>query len=173
MFVTFKAHRSRENRTAIQELVDNMETNFENYEDIKERFSERFGNLSPEQLLAQDYGQFLLAPFPKIVFGFGSNNQFIVTCPRKFIYVRSNPHRPDYQIIKFIFSFEPLNPSQTFSSESRRSAYLAEFYHNSVSTDLTTIPEDVDTLLRDAGNLPIELVRDCENIINQRKPFGL
>lgn len=173
LFVTFKALRSADNRTAINELTHNMKSNFENSRDIETRFKTRFAGLEPNQLLERNYGQFLLATFPKIVFGFGSASGFVVKCPNKFVYQRMRRFSGDpYQIVKFLFSFECLPPSQSFSETSRRPQILAERYKMSTLSDLGAIPVDVDNELRGHSELFDDLGNDCQSILESRKALG-
>lgn len=173
LFVTFKALRSAENEEAIQELVANMERNFDQLNGVEERFRVRF-NVSPRELREGDYGQFLLATFPKIIFGFGSNQGFRVGCPQKFLYRRSPPSpKPAYQIVKFLFSLEPVDVGQSFSVESRRLEVLTRSYQEAILTDLGTTPIDVDREFQDNPQLDEQLRNDCASVIASRKPFGL
>lgn len=173
MFVTFKALRSNENAEAIEELVTNMERNFGQLERVEEKFRLRF-DASPRQLLESDYGQFLLATFPKIIFGFGSTHGFSVNCPQKFLYCRSPP-RPNqtYQIVKFLLSFEPVDVGQSFSEESRRLEVLTRSHQEAILTDLDTTPINVDSEFQDNPQLNEQLKNDCASIIASQKPFGL
>lgn len=172
LFVTFKALRSAENNDAVTELVANMETNFEENNEIEEKFKTCFGNLTPDDILEQDYGRFLLATFPKIVFGFGSSNSFVVKCPQKFLYQRINRRGTKYQIVKFIFSFENLGHSSTFSRASRRTAELAAHYKESTLSDFDVVPLDVDNVVMHNDALKNELEEDCVDILESRKAFG-
>lgn len=172
LFVTFKALRSAENNDAVTELVANMEKNFEENNEIEEKFKTCFGNLTPDDILEQDYGRFLLATFPKIVFGFGSSNSFVVKCPQKFLYQRTNRRGTKYQIVKFIFSFENLGHSSTFSRASRRTAELAAHYKESTLSDFDVVPLDVDNAVMHNDALKNELEEDCVDILESRKAFG-
>jgi len=172
LFITFKALRSTENNAAIAELATNMERNFEESNDIEEKFKVRFENLTPDDILGQDYGKFLLATFPKIVFGFGSSNGFIVKCSQKFLYHRTNRGGTNYQIVKFIFSFENLGSSNTFSDVSRRTMELAAHYKESTLEDFDIIPLNVDNEVMRNSALKNELEQDCTSILENRKAFG-
>jgi hypothetical protein len=172
LFITFKALRSVENNAAITELVLNMEKNFEQSDEIEEKFRIRFGNLAPEDMLEQDYGKFLLTTFPKIVFGFGSSNGYVVKCPQKFIYRRTDRRGTNYQIVKFIFSFENLGHSHSFSGASRRTAELAAHYKESTLDDFDILPLDVDNEVMGNNALKDELEKDSKSILESRKAFG-
>lgn len=173
LFITFKALRSAENRDAIIELVTNMENNFASDAEIERNFKASFGNLSPQQMLHRDYGNFLLATFPKIVFGFGASNDFVVTCPQKFKYNRRNVHGGDYQIVKYIFSFRNLGHTTAFSRESRRTAELANSYRRSTITDFEIHPLDVNNEVANNNTLKNQLEEDCKRILEDRQAFGM
>jgi len=173
LFVTFKALRSAENEEAVEQLFGNMEKNLVQENQAETRFRERFVGVTLEQLLQRDYGQFLLLTFPKIIFGFGTEPGFIVSCPQKFLYRRRSSQRRVYQIVKFLFLFEPAEVPESFAMQSRRSEALARSYRESVLTDLERRPIDVDREFREHAELDLQLREDCETILASRKPFGL
>ncbi|MCK4481674.1 hypothetical protein KAU55_00495 [Candidatus Bathyarchaeota archaeon] len=172
-FVTFKALRSDENAEAIKQLFRNMKRNFEQETQTEGRFQERFDGITLEQLLERDYGRFLLSTFPKIIFGFGSEHGFIVSCPQKFLYRRQSSQGRPYQMIKFLFLFEPIEVPENFANRSRRSEELARSYKESILTDLDSSPIDVDHTFQEHPELNNQLKEDCEGILASRKPFGL
>lgn len=173
LFVTFKALRSAENAEAIKELFGNMERNLEQEDQADAKFRERFRDISLEQLLDRDYGQFLLLTFPKIIFGFGSEHGFVTTCPQKFLYRRQPSHGQAYQITKFLFLCKPLKVSDSFANRSRLSEELARSYKESILTDLESLPIDVDLVFEENSELHEKLKDDCESILTSRKPLGL
>jgi len=173
LFVTFKALRSAENAEAIKQLFSNMERNFEQETQTEVKFRERFGSITLEQLLERDYGRFLLLTFPKIIFGFGSDHGFIVSCPQKFLYRRRSSQGRAYQVIKFLFLFEPVKVSESFANRSRRSEELARSYKESILTDLDSRPIDVERVFQEHVELSNQLKEDSESILASRKPFGL
>lgn len=173
LFITFKALRSAENNAAVNELVENMDRNFSENNEIKQKFYTCFENMAPNEMLENNYGLFLLATFPKIIFGFGSANDFVVKCPHKFIYQRTNNHRINYQIVKFIFSFENISRSTEFSQASRRTAELAARYVDSTLNDFEVVPLDVNNTVSNDNTLRNKLKEDCKSILESRKPFGV
>jgi len=174
LFVTFKALRSHENEEAINKLLNNMKTNLEQVPEIEKEFQGRFEGMTLEQLLERDYGQFLLATFPKIIFGFGSANGFVVSCPQKFVYRRQPPWpKGAFQIIKFLFSFAPLEVPQSFVDVSRRSELLAQRHKESTVRDLAVEPIEVNNEFQKNPELHGLLRSDCESILTSRRPFGL
>jgi hypothetical protein len=171
LFVTFKALRSMENLTAVQELAENMTKNFSAHHEVEELFREKFQNLNPEQLSNVNYGLFLLATFPKIVYGFGANSGFTVSCTGKFIYKRTPQNKPQYQIVKFMFTFTaPV--TQSFSAESRLHEILAQAYVTSIVNDLDLPVIDVDHELSQRVHLEAELREDLKSVLSLQIPFG-
>lgn len=172
LFVTFKALRSVENSDAIQELAVNMTENFSRDQEVENAFNRRFQNRSPSELSNVDYGLFLLATFPKIVFGFSTNNGFDALCNMKFIYRRTPRHRRPYQIVKFLFSLNAPAITQSFSEESRRHETLTAEYKASVIQDLNVTPVDVDQKLAEQTSLQEQLMSDLQSVLALRIPFG-
>jgi hypothetical protein len=172
LFVTFKALRSVENSAAVQELASNMIKNFSVHQEVEDAFKRQFRSMNPSQLSDVDYGLFLLATFPKIIFGFGANNGFNVSCPMKFVYKRSPPDKPPYQIVKFLFSMSAEAASQSFSEESRRHESLTAAYEASVIQDLNVAPIDVDQELVKQTSLAKQLKLDLQSVLELRVPFG-
>lgn len=172
LFVTFKAFRTHENQQAIDELLDNMHNNFREHQEIKKTFNNRFNQMSPKQLLEHDYGLFLLASFPKIIFGFGASNGFIVSCHQKFVYARAKRNSDrSYQIIKFIFDLKPYVTS-SFTEMSRADQVLHQHYLKSTLTDLESSPVNVDDKFKQEPSLNEVLSREFQEIITEIKALG-
>ncbi len=165
LFITFKALRRSDNEDAIEELTITMNENFAESADIRDKFDNLF-HVSIEQLLAQDYGKFLLVTFPKIIFGFGIDFGFEVECPKKYVYTR---HRGQYQIIKFLFSFKSIRRAGSFSraavsaldADTRKASYLV-----SVLSHLDNLPIDVDEELEGNPALLDLLRQDTEQLVD-------
>ncbi len=173
LFVTFKAFRSGENQQAIDELLENMHNNFRDNPEVKTTFNNCFNQMSPKQLLESDYGLFLLTTFPKIVFGFGSSNGFVVSCCQKYFYERAmRKSDKSYQIIKFIFDFNSFT-SHSFAQMSRAGQPLHQHYLQSTLTDLRSSPVNVDDRFRQNPFLNDELSREFQEIINEIKALGV
>jgi len=175
LFITFRAVRSEDNQEAIIQLSDNMNRNFEEDRNVELMFLNKFNNLSIEELVDSDYGQFLLATFPKIIFGYGSTHSYIVSCPLKYIYMRKNarvPPRGTYQIIKFLFTFDYLNP-QGFIDYARIAEKCNEEYKKSIIADLDNEICDVDKIFSQNTQLNNEYRDFCINLLESRKPFGI
>jgi hypothetical protein len=171
LFVTFKALRSMENSDAINELAANMAQNFLKYPEVEEAFERYFPTLNPTQLSEADYGRFLLVTFPKIVFGFGANNGFNVSCNMKFVYERRPAGKPSYQIVKFLFSFAKI-VAESFSKESRLHQTSTVAYDASVVQDLNIAPIDVDQRISDETSLEKTLESDLRTVLALRTPLG-
>lgn len=170
LFVTFKALRSIENSGAVQELAGNMTSNFAAHHEIEQAFRREFHH-SPEELQDTDYGLFLLAAFPKIIFGFGANNGFTTSCNGKFIYARTPPGKPRYQMVKFAFAFAT-PATQSFSGQSRTHQVLTQAYTASCLADLGSHVIDVDHKLAQRNQLAAELRADLQSVLVLRIPFG-
>jgi hypothetical protein len=172
LLVTFKAFRSGENQEAINELLDNMHNNFRDHQEIEGVFNNCFNQMTPQQLLENDYGLFLLASFPKIIFGFGSSNGFIVSCYQKYYYARPKRNSlRSYQIIKFIFDLKPFDTS-SFTEMSQLGRILHEKYVQSTLNDLQSPPVNVDDRLRQNPSLNDDLSREYQEIIDEIKALG-
>lgn len=177
LFITFKALRQRDNREAIIELSENMNNNFSEYEEIREKFENQYEVKSIDELLDQDYGRFLLVTFPKIMFSFGRNSNFEVECQMKYVYKRTPRRgRATYQIIKFLFSFKSIQREGTFTAEGGRildSEAIAASYKSSILSDLDDLPIDVDEVIKETPNLFDTLRLDNEQLLNNIVPFGI
>lgn len=173
LFITFRAEKTEDNQDAIDTLCQNMNDNFNENEEIESIFKEKFEEQTPEELVENDYGLFLLTTFPKIIFGYGSTHNFVVTCSQKYIYKREKHgrRRETYQIIKFLFTFCSLNPVE-FSDAPKIAARCMEEYHKSVESDLKNEVTDVDTIFEAKENLSSEYEEMCLALLQSRKPFG-
>ncbi|MCJ7635270.1 hypothetical protein MUP77_23135 [Candidatus Bathyarchaeota archaeon] len=173
LFVTFKASKTEDNAGAVKELIENMCNNFVRYLDLEQLFRRQYANRSPEELLNQDYGRFLLATFPKIVIGFGTRKGYNVNSNVKYVYKRRHTGERQYQMVKFIFTFENRSHSEGFGVQSRPDPEEPVAYRKAVYQDLNNIPVDVDEELARNKPLRASLDTDLKQVIDMSIPFGV
>lgn len=173
LFITFRARRSEENDSAIDELDDNMKKNFSKSTKVESRYKMRYPGLSPSALASNDYPLFLLATFPKILFGFGASNGFTVSSKAKFKYCRRPDSSRSYEIVKFIFSFEHISTGNSFGGKSRSISKLSAAYDHAILEDLDVDVTDVDEQLRLNQSLSLSLLKDVNQLLSTRKPLGM
>jgi len=104
LFLTFRGDPAGTSQQAIEELVENLDSNLEHAK-RKEAFAQKLGHSNVRILLARDYPQFLLIGLPKLVLTRALEHGFDVPSILEFFYRRVGD-RGEYKIVKFIFSFE-------------------------------------------------------------------
>ena len=174
LFVTFRAERSRENATALQELKRNMKENFGRHTGIRDSFSGRHGDI--DRLLKRDYPRFLLATFPKLILRYGNDKNYRVAWDDGYMYKssyrdRNTGHQRWYHIVKFLFTFdfEPAS-SGILQTGPIRSETLAESYVDAVTHAILLEVTDVDCRLRGDAGLKRELKLEVEQLLHATTP---
>lgn len=175
LFVTFRAEQSRENVEAIKQLKENMEKNFEEYDNIKKEFIQKYNNRNLSWLSDRDYSKFLLLTFPKLIVRFGNENHFNVHCSHKYEYPRIYTHRRtgrrlSYKIVKFIFSFEYIPPSWSIKRRGlRRTQILESNYKQEIENSIKIEPTDVLRELRAHPFLKEDYNKEVKELVKEIK----
>lgn len=152
LFLTFRGDPAGTNQGAIEELAENLAKNLEHTK-REAAFVQKVGHSNVRTLLAQDYPRFLLMGLPKLVLTRAIDYGFSVPSIFEFFYRRLGD-QGEYQVVKFIFSFEspPGRPRRL-----RNAPHSVELYEQGVLRVFQLKPLDVDHQLSTQPLLAVQL----------------
>jgi hypothetical protein len=161
LYVTFKSSRREINPVAINEFKGMIDDNFNSNPALEEHFIQSCG-MDVAQLLRSDFTLFWCKSFPKWLLEQGIERRIGGQLSGVFSYRRRPWHKPQYDIITFVFTFKRATSSHYMVSH-RMITQMQNEIHRSFSIS----PAKVDDILQSDKVRWQQLAKDVERIIHK------